>query len=541
MERESFRNRDVAALLNESFVCVKVDREERPDIDAVYMDAALALGGAGGWPLTVMVTPSGRPFFAATYIPRESSYGRTGLLDLLPEVARLWRDEREVLEDTAAKLEKLLSTTENGPQNMRVGDDLHERALQETADSFDDSTGSFGRAPLFPQPHRLLFLLDFYQRTGRKRALQMAESSLWAMRMGGIYDNVGGGFHRYSTDGRWLVPHFEKMLYDQALMCMAYTEGYRLTSDPLFETTVEGIIGFVLDEMTTEEGGFMTALDADAEGEEGGFYTWTHGELRNLLTAGQMDLAQELLGVRPNGNVSRFSGLPAGSNVIHLTRPPKSGETEALSELLSRLFQARKERPRPFRDDKVLADCSGLMVGALARAGRVFDRQDWISAAGRGAELILGAMRDEEGRLLHSYRGGRASIVGMLDDYAFLGMGLIELYLSTLEGLYLKHARRLLDHTLEHFKAPGEGMFRTADYSEKLLHRQVPTRDGSSLSGNSVTLWNAAMLARLTEEEYMKAMAAELSERLLRRVADAPSASGFLLLAAAMANPRGSP
>jgi hypothetical protein len=331
------------------------------------------------------------------------------------------------------------------------------------------------------------------------------------------------------------------MLYDQALMCMAYTEGYRLTSDPLFETTVEGIIGFVLDEMTTEEGGFMTALDADAEGEEGGFYTWTHGELRNLLTAGQMDLAQELLGVRPNGNVSRFSGLPAGSNVIHLTRPPKSGETEALSELLSRLFQARKERPRPFRDDKVLADCSGLMVGALARAGRVFDRQDWISAAGRGAELILGAMRDEEGRLLHSYRGGRASIVGMLDDYAFLGMGLIELYLSTLEGLYLKHARRLLDHTLEHFKAPGEGMFRTADYSEKLLHRQVPTRDGSSLSGNSVTLWNAAMLARLTEEEYMKAMAAELSERLLRRVADAPSASGFLLLAAAMANPRGSP
>ncbi|MBD3369272.1 DUF255 domain-containing protein [Candidatus Fermentibacteria bacterium] len=531
MERESFRDDKIAELLNESFVCIKVDREERPDIDAVYMDAAMALRGIGGWPLTIVATPAGKPFFAATYIPRESMYGKSGLLDLLPEVARLWREERREVEDTAHRLEEVLSTATSTQPSLVPGD-LYREAFREAADSFNDDTGSFGTAPLFPQANLLLFLLDHYRRTGEKRALEMVGSSLRAMRLGGLYDHVGSGFHRYCTDGRWLIPHFEKMLYVQALLLMAYLEGYRLTSEPLFQTTVEEVVSFVLDCMATGEGGFITALDADIDGEEGGFYTWTHRELQDVLTSGQMELAHELLGVRLHGNARLTSGLPKGANVIHLTRLPGPGEREELDQMLERLAEARKTRPKPSRDDKVLTDHNGLMIAALVRAGRIFDRADWIEAARRAAALILGEMADEEGRLLHSYRSGRASVEGMLEDYAFLAMGLIELYLGTTENQYLLRAEDFIRQVWEHFGSPEEGMYRTADYAEKLLCRQVPLRDGAMVSGNAVTLWDAAMLARLTNSKDWEAKADHLARKLLPRVASMPTAASFLLLAA---------
>jgi len=547
MERESFEDEDVASLLNGSFVCIKVDREERPDIDGVYMDAAMLMSGRGGWPLTIMMTPEGAPFFAGTYLPRESRFGMTGMLEILPRVAELWRTRRAELVDTSERVAAALraegeatstadalefDTDPSGSASGRtqLGTAILNEGCAALADSFDDRHGGFGDAPKFPSPHNLLFLLRCHARTGDERQLLMVTRTLTAMRRGGIYDHVGFGFHRYSTDARWLVPHFEKMLYDQALLLMAYTDAWRATGDPLFERTVRETAEYVLRDMTDPSGAFYSAEDADSEGVEGKFYVWTEDELRDALGADASAVGRRF-GVRPGGNFSDEStGEPAGANILHLPGPPRQREEHgpaasgphaesglSWEQARLRLFKARSLRVRPGRDDKILTDWNGLMIAALARAGCALDAPGLTRAAESAADHILCRARDQRGRLLHRIRGGEAGLAGLADDYAFMAWGLLELYNASLEPAWLEAAVRLTEELIARFWDDERGgFFLTAHDGERLLVRQRKVHDGAIPSANSVALSNLLRLAHLAGRSEF-----EMHAELILRAFDA--------------------
>jgi len=436
MERESFEDQDVARVLNQGFIPVKVDREERPDIDGVYMTVCQMITGRGGWPLTIIMTPDKKPFFAATYLPRKGRFGQPGLLELLPEVSRVWKEERGKVTESANQVTEHLSSARWDTGGEALGLDVLNKCFQTLQERFDSSYGGFGKAPKFPAPHNLLFLLRTWKRTGNREALDMVQSTLKAMRRGGVFDHLGYGFHRYSTDERWLVPHFEKMLYDQAGMIMALTETYLATADPDYARMVQETADYVQNEMTADNGGFFSAEDADSEGEEGKFYVWTEREIESILSPEEAELVKEVFNTAADGNYKdEASGQKTGSNILHLSRPLEDTarhlnmETEELESRLSqardRLFAARAERIRPLLDDKVLTDWNGLMIAALARAGRALGRPDTISAAEKAAGFVLDNLKGEEGRLLHRFRDGEAAIPGMLEDYVFLTFGLI--------------------------------------------------------------------------------------------------------------------
>jgi len=529
MERESFEDIDVASLLNESFVCIKVDREERPDIDGVYMDAAILMSGRGGWPLTIIMTPDGAPFFAATYLPREGRFGMTGLIELLPRIAELWRTRRAELVDTservavalradsrsavsAGPLDSESNDAEMTPGGKALGTPVLDAACGALRDSYDDRYGGFGNAPKFPSPHNLLFLLRCHARRGDTRSLEMVTRTLAAMRRGGIYDHVGFGFHRYSTDSRWLVPHFEKMLYDQALLLMAYAEGWRAGGDPLFERTVRETAEYILRDMTAPGGGFYSAEDADSDGVEGKFYVWTESELRDALGA-DAEAVGRRFGVRPEGNFSdEATGEVAGANILHLPGPPPSGDEPATlpsalrlheeqpwKRARERLLEVRSTRVRPDRDDKILTDWNGLAIAALTRAGRAVDAPAMVEAAGKAADYVLANARDESGRLLHRIRDGEAGVTGLADDYAFMIWGLIELYDATLAPERLETAISLSEEMVARFwDGSRGGFFLTPHNGERLLTHQRKVYDGAVPSANSVALSNLLRLSHLT-------------------------------------------
>ena len=544
MEKESFEDAEVARLMNEVFVCIKVDREERPDIDGIYMTVCQMMTGTGGWPLTIIMTPDGKPFYAATYIPRETRFNQIGMLELVPRIKHVWEERRDEVENSAEKVSKLLrQVPEDGVCGEELGEEVLAAAHGQLAQSFDDRCGGFSSAPKFPTPQNLLFLLRYWKRTGDEMVLQMVETTLRSMRFGGIYDHIGFGFHRYSTDRRWLVPHFEKMLYDQAMLAMAYTEAYQATGRGEYQETVRQIFEYVLRDMTAPEGGFYSAEDADSEGEEGKFYIWTAEEVRQVLSADESDLLIRVFNLEEDGNFAEeATGKTTGRNILFLKKPFSEiaadlgiEDTQLRNRVESarrRLFAAREERIHPHKDDKVLTDWNGLMIAALAKGAQAFDEPRYAEAAGRSADFILANLRDSAGRLLHRYRGGEAAIAGFLDDYAFLVLGLTELYEATFHLRYLRTALDLNNDMVRLFwDEQGGGFYFTADDAENLLFREKQIHDGAVPSGNSVAMLNLLRLGRMTADPELEKRAARIGGAFSAQVLRAPSAHTQLMVA----------
>jgi uncharacterized protein YyaL (SSP411 family) len=510
MAHESFADPDVARLLNDVFVCIKVDREERPDIDGIYMTVCAMLTGSGGWPLTIVMTPDRKPFFAGTYFPKKTLPGRIGMLELPARIKEIWGTrQQEVVDSAATIVQALLEVVDNhaaGPLTT----DIFNRAFDRFAGRFDEQYGGFGPAPKFPAPHNLLFLLRYWKQTGNGQALGMVERTLIAMRQGGMVDHVGFGFHRYSTDQQWLLPHFEKMLYDQAMLALAYTEAFQVTGNPEFRTIVAEIFTYIERVMTHAEGGFYSAEDADSEGEEGKFYVWTAEELQQVLNADDAALTMRVYNITAAGNFrEEASNRKTGANILHRvdTIPVLAADlkltvadlTLRLENIRQVLFAAREKRSHPHKDDKILTDWNGLLIAALAKGARVFDQDEYLATASRAADFILRKMRAESGRLLHRFRDGEAAVEGMLDDYAFLVRGLIELYEASFVPRYLQEALMLTDITLSAFwdREKG-GFFQTPADGEELLVRRKDIQDGAIPSGNSIALANLLRLTRMT-------------------------------------------
>jgi hypothetical protein len=541
MAHESFEDPEVAQLMNETVVSVKVDREERPDLDNVYMTVCQALTGRGGWPLTILMTPQKEPFFAGTYFPKADRFQMTGMMSLLPKVHELWKSRRgDVLDSAQRILTAVRGMDADGPGEDPRPADL-DRAFKELRGRFDREHGGFGDAPKFPSPHQLLFLLRYHYRNGDPEALDMATATLRAMRQGGMYDHVGGGFHRYSTDRTWLVPHFEKMLYDQALLSMAYLEAYQVTGDSAHARTAEQIFAYVARDLTAPEGGFYSAEDADSEGEEGKFYLWTEAEIREVLAPKEADLVIRLYGIRADGNFhDEVTGRKTGKNIFHLSRPlsdwarelnlsPEDLETR-LTSALSSLLSRRQERIRPHKDDKILTDWNGLMIAALAQGARVLEDSGYADTAKGAADFLLTRLREKNGRLLHRYRGGHAGIPAHLDDIAFLVWGLIELYETLFDPAILEWALDLNQDMIAHYRDPDSGgFFFTPDDGERLILRKKEIYDGAIPSGNSVSLQNLLRLARLTGRSELEEIAAATAKAFSIQVSRMPSAfTGFL-------------
>jgi len=543
MKRESFEDLEVARMMNDVFISIKVDREERPDIDSVYMMVSQMMTGRGGWPLTIIMTPDKKPFFAATYIPKETRFGRMGMLELIPRISELWTTRPEEIFDAA---NKTIAAVQRASQHA-PGDELDEATLklayEELSGRFDDEHGGFSNAPKFPTPQNLLFLLRYWKRTGNGKALEMVGKTLQRMRGGGIYDHIGFGFHRYSTDSEWLVPHFEKMLYDQAMLTLAYIESYQATGKREYAQTAREILLYVLRDMTGPEGGFYSAEDAESEGEEGKFYLWTEEEIYQLLEKKDADFAVKVFNIEKEGNFTdEVSGRRSGTNILHLPKSLKKLSLElGISErdLRSRieairqnLFTSREERIHPHKDDKILTDWNGLMIAALAKAAQVFGESRYAKAAKRAADFILENMRTSDGRLLHRYRDGQAALPAHVDDYAFLIWGLLELYEATFEVKHLQTALELNKDLSEHFwdNADG-GYYFTADDSESLIVRQKDIYDAAIPSGNSVGMLNLLRLGRITADSHLEEKAAAIGTAFSGEVTRSPSAHTQLMIA----------
>jgi uncharacterized protein YyaL (SSP411 family) len=544
MEKESFEDPEIAKLMNAAFVSIKVDREERPDLDDVYMTVCQMLTGSGGWPLTMVMTPDKRPFFAATYIPRENRFGRVGMKELIPRIQQIWATKRsEVLESAEKITAALQGMGQRDAAQVELDRSDLDRAFKELSGRFDREYGGFGRAPKFPTPHNFFFLLRYWRRSGEKKALEMVEKSLDEMRRGGMYDHVGYGFHRYSTDQQWRLPHFEKMLYDQALLAMAYTEAYQATGKKRYEKTVHEILRYVLRDMTAPEGGFYSAEDADSEGEEGKFYLWTENEIKQVLEKEEGDLIRRLFGVEGAGNFEEeASGKKTGTNILYLKHSiqkiaselqiPERDLVKRMESARMRLFQVREKRVHPLKDDKILTDWNGLMIAAFAMAARIFGNHEYDRAARAAADFVLNRMRTPDGRLLHRYRKGEAGITGLLDDYAFMIWGLMELYEATFDAGYLKAAVQLNDEALKRFWDDDRGgLFLTPEDGEQLIVRRKDVYDGAIPSGNSVSMSNFLRLARYTGRIDLDEIAAKIGRAFADQIRQMPSAHTQFLVA----------
>ncbi|MGC9307294.1 MAG: thioredoxin domain-containing protein [Thermoplasmatota archaeon] len=501
MAEESFEDEEVAALLNDTFICIKVDREERPDIDSIYMTAAQLITGTGGWPLTIFMTPDRQPFYAATYLPKHARFGQPGLMELVQRVRELWTTGREELLATAGRLTHALQNMPQPTDELPNRDTLDEGYRQLHA-SFDATHGGFNGAPKFPTPHRLLFLLRYWCRTREPEALGIVEATLQAMHDGGMYDHLGGGFHRYATDARWRVPHFEKMLYDQALLVLAYLEVYQATARKQYAKVARETLAYVLRDLQHPQGGFSAAEDADSPEGEGAFYRWTRQDIEDILGS-QAELFFQAYDVSDEGTLYRIAS------------DEQLGEQ--LLEARQRLYRARSERTRPAQDDKILADWNGLMIAALARAGQVFDDERYIETAERAAGFIWQHMHDNGG-IRHRYRDGHVSQQRYASDAAFYIWGLIELYLATFTPAYLKQAIQIQDDMFERFWNTARGGFYLTEHdSDTPLVRSMPTEDGALPSANAIAMYNLLRLGHLTGEQRWH----DLAEQLLTLAASA--------------------
>jgi uncharacterized protein len=537
MERESFEDEATARIMNEHFVNIKVDREERPDLDSIYMSAVQALTRGGGWPMTVFLTPDGSPFYGGTYFPPVSRGGMPSFKGVLTSLADAYENRRdEVLRSAQSVRDYLRAVTIDAaiPKSSSPGTDLLERAAESLVSQLDRRFGGFGGAPKFPQAMNLEALLRHWRRTGDLAALSGVEDTLRAMAGGGIYDQLGGGFHRYSVDEYWLVPHFEKMLYDNALLSRLYLEAYQATGDDFFRRVAEETLDYVLRDMISPEGGFYSAEDADSEGEEGKFYVWTPEEVEASLDPEDARLAMRFWDVTERGNFE-------GKNILNVPRPPEAVAAEfdlspeelreRIAKIRSRLFAVREGRVRPARDEKILSAWNGLMLRSFALAARVTGREDYREAAERNAAFLLEELK-EGGRLRRSYKDGRARFNGYLEDYAMVADGLVALYEATFETRWLVEADSLCDAISELFWDAEKGVFydTPADH-EELVTRPRDVYDNAAPSGTSVATDVLLKLALLLDRDDYRRRAESILEELSGGIEQLPGAFGRLLAA----------
>jgi uncharacterized protein YyaL (SSP411 family) len=504
MDRESFEDKEIADILNKHFISIKVDREERPDIDHIYMTACQALTGQGGWPLSVFMTPERKPFYAGTYFPKETKFGMVGFRKLLNQISILWSEKREKLERSSEQIfsalkESILGQEEGNDScfSMEVIGD----GFTYLKHNFDRQFGGFGAVPKFPAPHNLLFLLRYWKQSKSEAALDMVTETLEHMYRGGIYDHIGFGFSRYSMDEKWLVPHFEKMLYDNALLAIAYLECYQATQTPLMRKVAEEIFTYILRDMTSDRGGFYSAEDADSEGVEGKFYVWTPDEVKNVLGETEGKKFCMLYDITEAGNFEGKS-IP---NLINADQDELE-QASGMESLRSMLLDAREKRVHPHKDDKILTSWNGLMIAALAIGGRILRNEEYTKAAEKAYEFIIKNLQREDGRLLARYRNGEAGIPGYANDYAFMIWACIELYETTYKVEYLRKAVELNDGLIEYFwDDENGGLFLYGKDGEQLILRPKEIYDGAVPSANSQTIINLIRLARLLgQESYVK-------------------------------------
>jgi uncharacterized protein YyaL (SSP411 family) len=523
MERESFTDERIAKIMNEHFVSIKVDREQRPDVDAVYMNAVQMMTGSGGWPLSVFLTPKGEPFYGGTYFPPTDVYGRPSFERVLLTVADAWKQRREELVESAGNISGVLAGLSEQAAQEKLSTDVLKNAYLYFEQAFDSAYGGFGGAPKFPQASNLSMLLAYWHRTGDAKAIAMAEKTLDALAKGGIYDHLGGGFHRYSTDARWLVPHFEKMLYDQALLSSVYIQAYQATHNEDYARTAREVFDYVLRDMTAPEGGFYSAEDADSEGKEGLFYVWTLEEIERVLGPEHAKVFAEYYGVTERGNFEdNKSILNVTESLEEVAKRLKRDPTEAegiIQQSRSKLLEHRARRIRPHRDDKVIAGWNGLMISAMACGGAALQEPKYVAAAVKAGEFVLTKLI-RDGRLMRYWRDGNVAGPAYLDDYAFVITGFLDLYEATFDARWLAEARKLTEQMIEQFAdEEAGGFFLSGKDADSLIVRNKPGYDGAVPSGNSVAalallkLGNLTMERRFTEqaERVLNAFSAQMT------------------------------
>ena len=541
MEHESFEDSTVAAEMNKTFISIKVDREERPDIDNIYMTVCQMLTGSGGWPLTIIMTPEKKPFFAGTYFPKETRFGRIGMIELTQKIRDSWINDREKIDNSAEQITSAIQNIDDKVGTSEITEEAMHNAFEQFNKRFDSEFGGFGSSPKFPSPHNLTFLLRYWKLTGNGDALKMVETTLASMRNGGIFDHVGFGFHRYSTDREWLLPHFEKMLYDQAMLINAYIETYQATQNKEYASVTKEIIEYVLRDMTSSEGGFYSAEDADSEGIEGKFYVWSVDEIRKILDEKDAQLFITTYNLSESGNFSEESTkTETEENIPHLKKSipeiadriklnPEELEVR-LENIRKKLFARREERVHPYKDDKILTDWNGLMIAALAKTARVLDNKEIEDVAIKSMNFILTKMRNPDGRLLHRSRDGEVSIQATIDDYAFVIWGLLELYETTFDLSYLRTAIEFQEIQNKYFwDNTNGGFYFTAHDAEKLLTRSKDIYDGAIPSGNSVSFNNLLKLGRLTANTKFEELASQMSKTFSDAVNKSPSGTTMML------------
>lgn len=533
MAHESFEDKEVAALLNEHYVSIKVDREERPDVDSVYMKVCQMMTGHGGWPLTIFMTADQIPFYAGTYFPKESKYGMPGIMDALSQLHEKFTKDPDHIGEVTKSVTNALQRTVTAKGKNRLSKETADTAYQQLGKSFDFEHGGFGGAPKFPAPQNLLYLLKYYHFTGKTAALKMVESTLQSMAAGGIYDHIGFGFARYSTDEKWLVPHFEKMLYDNALLLIVYTERYQVTKNPFYKQVSEQIITFVEREMTSNDGTFYSAIDADSEGVEGKYYVWDREEIFDVLGEDLGELYSSMYDITPNGDFE-------GKNIPNLIE--RNLESAALENNLSvdglqeklekarlKLLAAQKQRVYPHVDDKILTSWNGMMIAALAKAGKVFEEDRYLQMAEKAMSFVEEKLY-REGRLMARYRDGETKFKAYIDDYAFLLWGYIELYDAAFSVKYLKKARNLADQMIELFWDDKDGGFYFSGVdSESLIAKDKDVYDGAIPSGNSVASVMLVRLGYLTGETAYLDKTEEMYHTFFDNIRRQASASPFFV------------
>ena len=539
MERESFESEAVAALLNAHFVPIKVDREERPDVDRIYMNAVQAMGTGGGWPLNVFLTPDLEPFYGGTYFPPTSRMGRPGMVELLQRVHEVWRERRAELADQGRRVLAAIESLNQPDGAAPEREALFESAWAYLAQGHDAELGGFGRAPKFPSTVNLNFLFRHWaaEPAGLQAARDMALAQLVAMRRGGIHDHLGGGFHRYSTDREWLVPHFEKMLYDQALLAWSYLEAFQITGDPAHAGTARGIFGYVGRDLTGAEGAFLSAEDADSEGEEGRFYVWTPGQTEEVLGKEPAALFDHRYGVTAHGNFEHGTSILHEANTLEESAAAfglEPGEVaRRLEAARTALLEARAKRIRPHLDDKVLVAWNGLMISAFARGARVLDDAALTARAARAADFVWTRLHEAAtGELRRRWRDGEAAEAGQLDDYAYYALGCIDLYQATFEPKWLERAIAVTETQIARFYDGTRGGFFESPAGDAGVKIRIKDGfDGAEIAGNSIALYNLVLLGRLLDRDDWLTMAGQSFDYFATRLAAGAAAMPQMLVA----------
>jgi len=544
MEKESFENQEIAEILNKFFVSIKVDREERPDIDNIYMKFCYIFNNHGGWPLTVFMNYQKKPFYVDTYIPKDDAFGKIGLKNLLLRIIHIWQSNREKINEVADSITSAFKSIKSKSEGIYdLSEEILERGYKELKSQFDREFGGFGISPKFPLPLNLMYIHRYYYRSRENDALKMNLYTMKKMRFGGIYDQIGFGFHRYSTDRMWIVPHFEKMLYDNALLMITYTEAYQITKNEFYKDVANEIADFLLRDMYYEKGVFYSAIDADSEGQEGKFYIWSYEEIEKELKEDEILIAEKLFSLSEEGNFyDEIQRKKTGKNILYIHKDLEEYAEEFkinldflkthLRNIREKLLKIRQKRVKPFRDEKILTDWNSLACIAFVKSAVAFKRNDYLQTAEKCMDFISNHMFDNKDRLLHVYKDGESLVYAYLEDHAYLIWALIELYLATFKSIYLSKAIEINNNTIQHFwDYENNGFYHTPQYSELILTRVKESYDGVLPSGNAVMAYNLIRLARITGNIEYENIAKQTLKAFSDEISKMPSNYAFSLIA----------